>query len=144
MHHSRPLFLFFGFSILLILHTNFADDWIWTADLWCRRQPLYQLCHTTAPSLCIFSLGKIDKATFKILFCKKMGHPGLPLIYFRLFKQSLQFSLQIYVKNVMSIQCMALGFDHTTFGPWVSSHNQILYQCRRNCLYSITPQPFLG
>ena len=22
---------------------NFADDWIQTADLWCQKQPLYQL-----------------------------------------------------------------------------------------------------
>ena len=30
----------------------------------------------------------------------KMGHPGLFFVYFRLFKQTLQFSQQINVKNV--------------------------------------------
>ena len=29
-----------------------------------------------------------------------MGHPGLFFVYFRLFKQTLQFSQQINVKNV--------------------------------------------
>ena len=31
--------------IQFIVHTNFADDWIRTADLWCRKQPMYQLHH---------------------------------------------------------------------------------------------------
>ena len=35
----------------LIVHINFADDWIWTADLWCRKQPLFQLCHNHFPEL---------------------------------------------------------------------------------------------
>ena len=52
-----------------------------------------------------------------------MGHPR-PL--FRLFPsyQTLQFLQQINVKNVMSIQYMVLGFEPTTFGTQVSSHNQ--------------------
>ena len=28
---------------------NFANDWIRTADLWCRKQPLYQLSHNHCP-----------------------------------------------------------------------------------------------
>ena len=47
-----------------------------------------------------------------------MGH--------RLFlslKQTLQFLQQIYVKNVMTIQYMALGFEPTTFRTRVSSNN---------------------
>ena len=30
---------------------NFADDWIWSADLCCWKIPLYQLSHTTAQLL---------------------------------------------------------------------------------------------
>ena len=33
---------------------NFADDWIRTADLWCRKQPLYQLSHNHCPVLSCF------------------------------------------------------------------------------------------
>ena len=36
-------FFIFVFSIQLIVHIYFADDWIRTADLWCQKQPLYQL-----------------------------------------------------------------------------------------------------
>ena len=50
-----------------------------------------------------------------------MGHPRPFPVYFRLFKQtSLQFLQQIYVKNV---KYMAPGFESTTFGTRVSSHN---------------------
>ena len=52
-----------------------------------------------------------------------MGHPR-PL--FRLFsvffKQTIQFLQQINVKNVMSIQYPAPGFEPTTFETCVSSH----------------------
>ena len=45
------LFFFnFVFSIQLIVHINFADGWIQTADLWFRKRPLYQLCHNHFPS----------------------------------------------------------------------------------------------
>ena len=53
-----------------------------------------------------------------------MGHPR-PL--FRLFsvffKQTMQFYNKSMWKNVMSIQYPAQGFEPTTFGTWVSSHN---------------------
>ena len=52
-----------------------------------------------------------------MFFFKKMGHPR-PL--FRLFsvffKQTIQFLQQMNVKNVMSIQYPAPGFEPTTFG----------------------------
>ena len=37
------------------------------------------------------------------------------LFIFGLFKQTIQFLQQINVKNVMSIQYMALGFEPMTF-----------------------------
>ena len=52
-----------------------------------------------------------------------MAIPGLFFVYFRLFKQTLQFLQQIYMKNVMTIQYMASGFKPTTFGTRVSSLN---------------------
>ena len=43
-------FFIFDFSIKLIVYINFTDDWIWTANLWCRKRPLYQLRHNHFPS----------------------------------------------------------------------------------------------
>ena len=28
-----------------MFNINFADDWIWTADLWYQKRPVYQLSH---------------------------------------------------------------------------------------------------
>ena len=33
-----------------MFNINFADDWIRTVDLWCRKRPLYQLSHNHCPS----------------------------------------------------------------------------------------------
>ena len=49
-------------------------------------------------------------------FLKNWAILCLFFVYFRLFKQSLQFLQQINVKNVMTIQHTALGFEPTTFG----------------------------
>ena len=38
-------FFIFVFSIQLIVHINFADDWIRITDLWYQKRPLYQLSH---------------------------------------------------------------------------------------------------
>ena len=43
---SSSLFPSFQYSFEYI---NFADDWIWTTDLWCRKRPLYQLSHNHCP-----------------------------------------------------------------------------------------------
>ena len=32
-----------------MFNINFADNWIRTADLWCRKRPLYQLNHNHCP-----------------------------------------------------------------------------------------------
>ena len=34
-----------------MFNINFEDDWIRTTDLWCRKQPLYQLSHNHYPKL---------------------------------------------------------------------------------------------
>ena len=49
----------------------------------------------------------------RVFFKKNRANPGFFFIYFRLFKQTLQFSQQINVK--MSIQYPAPGFELTTF-----------------------------
>jgi len=45
-------FLFFVFSIQLTVNiqSNFANDWIWTSDLWSQKRPLYQLSHNHCPT----------------------------------------------------------------------------------------------
>ena len=45
---------------------------------------------------------------------KKWANPGSVIVYFHLFKQTLQFLQQINVQK-MSIQYPALGFKLTTF-----------------------------
>ena len=39
-----------------MLYKKFADDWIETADLWCWKQPIYQLSHNHCPRL-LFTWG---------------------------------------------------------------------------------------
>ena len=59
---------------------------------------------------------------FEFFFLKKMGQPW-PL--FRLFSVFSNKQYNFYNNNLwkMSIQYMVLGFEPTTFGTWVSSHN---------------------
>ena len=57
MGHFRPLFSLFSsyntvdfvFSIQLIVHISFANEWIWTVNLWSRNRLLYQLRHNHFP-----------------------------------------------------------------------------------------------
>ena len=56
-------------------------------------------------------------------FFIKWANPGLFFVYFRSFKQTLFFYNKSMWKNVMSIQYTAPGFEPTTFGMRVSSHN---------------------
>ena len=42
-------FFTFVFSIQLMVHINFADDWTRTAYLWCRKRLLYPLHHSHGP-----------------------------------------------------------------------------------------------
>ena len=53
--------------------------------------------------------------------------PGLFFIYFRVFKQTLQFLQQIGVWK-KSIQYTVPGFEPTTFVKWVSFHNLYYFQ----------------
>ena len=50
-----------------------------------------------------------------------MGNRRPLFVYFRIFKQALQFLKQIYVKNVHPDTM--LGFKPTAFRTWVSSYN---------------------
>ena len=46
-------FFIFVFSTQLteyIRYKSIADDWIWTAGLWCRKQKLWQLSHNHCPN----------------------------------------------------------------------------------------------
>ena len=52
-----------------------------------------------------------------------MGQPRALFVYFRLFKQTLQFLQQIFVKNGMPIRYTVPGFEPTTLGSRVSPHN---------------------
>ena len=48
MGHSQPLFLYICLFYFTIGRWNFADAWIWAADLWCQKRPLTNWATTTA------------------------------------------------------------------------------------------------
>ena len=53
MGNSRPLFLYFHLFQTVVSKCSlifFADDWNRTADLWNRKQLLYQLSHNHCPA----------------------------------------------------------------------------------------------
>ena len=54
MGHSLPLFLGSLYFHLFYIVIKIADGWIWTADLWCRKRLLYQLCHNRCPIKILF------------------------------------------------------------------------------------------
>ena len=49
-------------------------------------------------------------------FFKNWANPGLFFVYFRSFQTNNTILQQMNVKNVMSIQYPAPGFEPTTFG----------------------------
>ena len=72
MGHSRSLFLYFCLFYFTIGRQNFAGVWIWTADLWCWKRPLYQLSHNHCPnSLLANSLFGHFKVTSVLPFSAK-------------------------------------------------------------------------
>ena len=58
-----------------MFNINFADDWIRTADLWYRKQPLYQLSHTTTAHL--FKLNICSVSTVYRKDENKEKRPGM-------------------------------------------------------------------
>ena len=69
----------------------------------------------------LHSLAKIRYTIHHAIFLK-WAFPGLFLIYFRLLQTKIRnFTTIKYEK--MSIQYTVLGFEPTTFGTRVSSHN---------------------
>ena len=66
---------------------------------------------------------RIFRGEQPVSFFKKWANPGLFIIYFRSFQT---YIITIFTTNIcenMSIQCRVPGFEPTTFGKWVSSHN---------------------
>ena len=83
MGHSRTLFLYFHLFYLYnctMGRLNFADVGIRTADLWCRKRPLYQLSHHHCPnSRTVRKQDKLISYLFRVLFpslCEAFGGLG--------------------------------------------------------------------
>ena len=55
-------------------------------------------------------------------FFKKMGQPRPFFVYFRSFQTKITNFYYKYMWK-MSVQYMVPGFEPTTFGTWLSSHN---------------------
>ena len=69
-------------------------------------------------------------------FLKKMGQPRPLFRSFSVFSnKQYNFYNKSMWKNVMSIQYPAPGFELTTFGMWVSSHN---HQTRAPALFQLS------
>ena len=64
---SFTLFSSFQYSWQYKVNINFANDWIWTVDFWCRKRLLYQLRHNH----CSFSqyLISLKLGLFVHIFC---------------------------------------------------------------------------
>ena len=66
-------FFTFVFSIQLMVHLNFADDWTRTAYLWCRKRLLYPLHHSHGPrgsvllcsQIAVSALAKVNSSPSK-------------------------------------------------------------------------------
>ena len=78
---------------------------IWLFSDWRKMKHFYYLVRN-------------DKCIFE-----KMCQPQPLFVYFRSFQANYIILLQINVKNVMSIQYMAPGFEPTTSQTWVVSRN---------------------
>ena len=139
MGYSLPLFLYFLSIQLTVGNIKFVDDWIRTADLWRRKQPLYQLSHNICPlsnryvwshgvnrQILLPSLGLAPERLNHYLFIVpnidffKKNWPTRPL--FNLLS-SFQTHITIFTTNKgekMSIQYTVPGFKPTTFGTWGS------------------------
>ena len=73
-------FFIFVFSIQLTVNKcsiNFADDWIWTADLWYWKRPVYQLSYTTTAH--IFSFVPIFSLSLSVHVCSMSTLCVLPI-----------------------------------------------------------------
>ena len=132
MGHSRPLSLFFVFSInskqMFII--NIADDWIRTEDLWYWKQPLYQLSYHHNPSL--------------ISFFKKMGRSRPLFVYFPSFLVTISMQIEKSIDGVLEIRtrcCRMVGADKTT-ELWRPHISYILSPLLLLCLLAILSWAF--
>ena len=75
-------------------------------------------------NVCKAVLGFVKKIYFElnIVLFKKWAIPGLFFVFFRIFKQTLQFLQQIHVKNVHPVN--GAGIRTHNFRTWVSFHNR--------------------
>ena len=65
-----------------MFNINFADDWIRTADLWCRKQLLYQLSHNH----CYLVLKRDSRTAWRPV--SQMGTTGLTRLHYLLTSNS--------------------------------------------------------
>ena len=63
MRHSRPLFRYFrifdSVDSKQMFNIKFARELIRTVDLWCQKQPLYQLGHNHCPPNIFFKASEM-------------------------------------------------------------------------------------
>ena len=101
--HYRPL-LIFVFSTQFE-HSwrslKFAIDWIWTADLWCWKRPLYQLSHNHF----IFHYIYLLLFSFKIFYHFILSPPHMPsFLLHHVLSPTSSFSHFIYIHHTYVVQ----------------------------------------
>ena len=105
----------FQYSWLLTFNLNLANDWIWNADLWSRKWPLYQLRHNHCPS------------TFTCFF-KKWDNPGPFYRLFSVFSNKHHYKFYNKLRWKMSIQYTVPGFEPSEHeSPPITTRSGLVY-----------------
>ena len=66
-------------TVIKMFNINFVDDWIWTADLWLHKRPLYQLSHNHW----YYSVLRLAIPSKLIFFSLEWSHTDKKVIYFK-------------------------------------------------------------
>ena len=77
----------------------FADDWIWTADLWYWKRPLYQLSHNHFPTFVFYHLSKVCRDYHLMLKWIVAAKMFQHLIWFSLLFHNNNHSFNLKTNN---------------------------------------------
>ena len=98
---------------------NFANDWIWTADLWCWNWPLYRLSHNHCPWKNIFKRAPNRwQKNGHVIFCKEGTFLILRLILCRnsVTRKNRQMSIKVQKSPNLVTLCPIRNATGTTCG----------------------------
>ena len=131
MDYSQLLFLYFClFNTQLTVYkcsllNFFADDWIWTADLWYWKLPLYQLSHNHCPRHC-----KILKTTPELYTWISPEYNSGVVFKIQEFLynwqqniiKSTEMTLNVNKQKLSSLSLTRTNYFHHCYSQWVSRY----------------------